>query len=213
MPPRRCRRTRKIVAAIRAARFDAAGYLDQIGAPHPDPMPSGEDLLTANWLVPTIEINGLTAGYSGPGTKTVIPAEARAKITCRLVAGQTPDQAFAALSDHLHAALPPGYRLDLHRHGPGSLAFALDPDDPWLAATETVLTEVLGAEPLRVAMGATIPIPGTFRRHLGVGTVFFSFSTADEDYHAPDEFFRLSSLENGMIAWARLLQRLGRPQG
>jgi acetylornithine deacetylase/succinyl-diaminopimelate desuccinylase-like protein len=66
----------------------------------------------------------------------------------------------------------------------------------------------MGARPLRVAMGATIPIGSVFAEHLGVGTVFFSFSTSDEDYHAPNEFYRLSSLRNGQIAWARLFDRL-----
>ena len=67
---------------------------------------------------------------------------------------------------------------------------------------------MLGQPPLRVAMGATIPIGAVFGRHLGVGCVFFSFSTADEDYHAPNEFFRLSNFHKGTVAWARLLQRL-----
>ena len=71
------------------------------------------------------------------------------------------------------------------------------------------MEDVLGQVPLRVAMGATIPIAAVFARYLGVDTVFFSFSTADEDYHAPNEFFRLSSFRTGLVAWARLLTRLG----
>ena len=78
------------------------------------------------------------------------------------------------------------------------------------AIPEDVLEEVLGRRPLRVAMGATIPIGEVLARHLGAGTVFFSFSTADEDYHAPNEFFRLSSFRTGLRAWVRLLERLGR---
>jgi acetylornithine deacetylase/succinyl-diaminopimelate desuccinylase-like protein len=198
-----------ILAAIDAAAFDARVYLGSIGAPKPAPLPSGEDLLIRQWLEPTLEFNGISGGYAGPGTKTVIPSSASAKITCRLVAGQKPAQVAEAIVQHLRDHLPTGYALDIERHGPGTEAFSIDPDLPALAIAETVLGELLGAEPLRVAMGATIPIGAIFKKYLGVDTIFFSFSTSDEDYHAPDEFFRLNSFRVGQIAWARLLERLG----
>ena len=75
------------------------------------------------------------------------------------------------------------------------------------------MESVLDRRPVRVRMGATIPIGDIFRRVLDIDTVFFSFSTVDEDYHAPNEFFRLSSYERGMIAWARYLGRLGATKG
>ena len=93
--------------------------------------------------------------------------------------------------------------------GRASRAFSIDPDLPALAIAETLLGEMLGAKALRVAMGATIPIGAVFQEHLGAGTIFFSFSTSDEDYHAPNEFFRLENFRIGQIAWARLLERLG----
>src|SRR4029077_20437649 len=74
--------------AIRTAQFDAGRYFDEIGAESPDPLPSGDALLTRQWLVPTLEFNGISGGYAGEGTKTIIPATASAKITCRLVRGQ-----------------------------------------------------------------------------------------------------------------------------
>ncbi|MCF7700736.1 M20/M25/M40 family metallo-hydrolase [Loktanella sp. M215] len=197
-----------IIDAINDVAFDVADYFDSIGAPRPDPLPDGPALLTRQWLVPTLEFNGISGGYAGQGTKTVIPSEAAVKITCRLVAGQDPDAVFAAIRDHLTAVRPAGYTMDLHRHGPGSKAFALDPDMPGLAVAEEILTDIMGTRPLRVAMGATIPIGAVFAAHLDVGTIFFSFSTSDEDYHAPNEFYRLSSLRSGQIAWARLFDRL-----
>lgn len=197
-----------ILEAIGAAAFDAAAYFESIGAPAPEPMPSGENLLTRQWLEPTLEFNGIFGGYAGPGTKTVIPASASAKITCRLVADQDPAAVRTAIRRHLVSRLPSGYLLEFEDHGPGSRAFALDPASPGLAATEHVLGDVLGRKPLRVAMGATIPIGSVFQAHLGAPTVFFSFSTADEDYHAPNEFFRLESFRRGPIAWVRLLARL-----
>jgi acetylornithine deacetylase/succinyl-diaminopimelate desuccinylase-like protein len=197
-----------ILDAIRAAEFDAGRYFDEIGAPRPDPLPSGDDLLMANWLRPTLEFNGVTGGYGGPGTKTVIPSEATAKITCRLVAGQDPDAVAAAVAKHCAAHLPPGYGLTMVRHGPGTPAFALDPALSALRTIEAILEELYGRPPLRVAMGATVPIGTVFREQLGAPTVFFSFSTADEDYHAPNEFFRLRSFRDGLVAWARLFERL-----
>ncbi|MEZ5777017.1 MAG: dipeptidase [Paracoccaceae bacterium] len=195
--------------AIRSVNFDTGAYFDGLGADRPNPLPSGEDLLTRQWLIPTLEFNGISGGYQGAGTKTVIPAGASAKITCRLVAGQEPAKVAEAITRHLQCVLPTGYRLSVKRHGPGSSAFALDPDLPALKVAEGILGELLGARPLRVAMGATIPIGDVFARHLGASIVFFSFSTSDEDYHAPNEFFRLSSFRTGLIAWARLFERLG----
>jgi acetylornithine deacetylase/succinyl-diaminopimelate desuccinylase-like protein len=200
-----------IEKAIREVGFDAAGYFADIGATPPDPLPSGAVLLTDQWLRPTLEFNGISGGYAGAGTKTVIPAEASAKITCRLVSGQDPARVVEAIRAHLQAALPTGFRLTVTQHGPGTPAFALDPALPALQTAENILTEVLGQKPLRVAMGATIPIGEVFARNLGVGTIFFSFATSDEDYHAPNEYFRLSSFRLGQIAWARLFDRLAKP--
>ena len=198
----------KIVDAIASVGFDVPAYFDAMGAPRPSALPTATELLTRQWLRPTLEFNGISGGYAGRGTKTVIPSSASVKITCRLVAGQEPARVAEAISAQLRAALPDGYSLEIHRHGPGSAAFALDPDLPALRIAEEVLADVLGSTPMRVAMGATIPIGAVFSRHLGVGTVFFSFSTSDEDYHAANEFFRLSSFHIGQIAWARLFTRM-----
>ena len=78
-----------------------------------------------------------------------------------------------------------------------------------LAMVEDVLAGLYGTRPLRVAMGATVPIGAVFRRVLGIETVFFSFSTADEDFHGPNEFFRLNSFRDGLVAWARALEAIG----
>lgn len=198
-----------IAAAIGSVGFDSGAYFDAIGASRPEPLPLGEALLTRQWLLPTLEFNGMSGGYAGAGSKTVIPAEAQVKITCRLVAGQAPMAVAAAVQEHLESVLPTGFGMEVTIHGPGTPAFAIDPDLPALALAEDILEELLGKRPIRVAMGATIPVGEVLSRHLGVGTIFFSFSTSDEDYHAPDEFFRLDSLRTGLIAWARLLERLG----
>ncbi len=197
-----------IIAAIEQAQFDAGAYYRAIGSAAPDPITDGRDLLIRQWLEPTLEFNGISGGYQGAGRKTVIPSTASVKITCRIVAGQKPEAVSEAVRRHLESALPRGFSLAVETFGGGSEAFALPADFPALALTEDVLGELLGAPPLRVAMGATIPVCGTFRKHLGVEVIFFSFSITDEDYHAPNEFFRLSSFRTGLTAWARLLTRL-----
>jgi acetylornithine deacetylase/succinyl-diaminopimelate desuccinylase-like protein len=197
-----------ILDAIDAVAFDTKTYFTEIGASLPEPLPSGRRLLTRQWLEPTLEFNGISGGYAGAGTKTVIPSQAQAKITCRLVAGQNPTAVKDAIARHLQERLPSGYRLEIVDHGPGTPAFALDRNHPALQMTQDVLGELLGRQPLRVAMGATVPIGAVFQSELNVPTVFFSFATSDEDYHAPNEFFRLSSFRVGLIAWARLIDRL-----
>jgi len=116
---------------------------------------------------------------------------------------------FAAIRDHLERHLPDGFRLRVTREGPGFAAVALPAELPACAVIEDVVAGIYGAAPLRVAMGATLPVSDIFHRRLGVETVFFSFATADEDYHAPNEFFRLSSFRDGLTAWARVLERMG----
>jgi len=198
-----------ILHTIEAVGFDARRYFAEIGARLPEPLPSGAELLRRQWLEPTLELNGVTGGYGGDGTKTVIPARAGAKITCRLVAGQDPDRVSDAIRQHLEQRCPAGFGLEVTRHGRGSPAAALPPDLPALGVVEDVLEGLYGVRPLRVAMGATIPIGGAFRRILGIETVFFSFSTADEDFHGPNEFFRLKSFRDGLVAWARVLEAIG----
>ncbi|HET6521892.1 MAG TPA: dipeptidase, partial [Geminicoccaceae bacterium] len=182
-----------LVRTIEAVGFDAGRYFAEIGARPPDPLPAGAELLRRQWLEPTLELNGLTGGYGGAGTKTVIPGRAGAKISCRLTAGQDPDRVFDAIRRHLERHRPDGFGLGVTRRGRGSAAAALPPDLPALGVIEDVLEGLYGVRPLRVAMGATIPIGDVFRRVLGIETVFFSFSTADEDFHGPNEFFRLQS--------------------
>jgi acetylornithine deacetylase/succinyl-diaminopimelate desuccinylase-like protein len=194
--------------AIAAIPFDEAAYLASLGAPC-GVGEAGWTLLERNWLRPTLELNGVWGGYTGAGTKTVIPSRARAKITCRLVADQEPAAILAAIEAHLQAHCPPGVTLEVTREPGGALPVDVPPDHPGLRLAMRVLRELYGQEVLPVRMGATIPIGAIFRHRLGLETVFFSFSTADEDYHAPNEFFRIDRLRDGARGWIRYLELLG----
>ena len=187
--------------------FDEQGFIaDLDGVALGEP---GYTTLERLWLRPTLEINGVSGGYGGEGAKTVIPCEASAKLTARLVPGQEPAAVLVAVEAHLRRHCPAGVGLEFFRNHGGSRAYEVAGEHPLLGATETVLTGVLGRKPLRVKMGATLPMADIVAATLGIHTVMFSFSTADEDFHAPNEFFRLSALEEGLRAWVRLLRLLG----
>lgn len=170
---------------------------------------AGYTSLERETVRPTLEVNGLWGGYQGPGPKTVIPAAANAKITCRLVHDQDPDQVIAAVERHLNERVPPGVRLAITPIAGKARAYEVPGDLPALAIAEEVLREFFGKPPLRVRMGGSVPVTEVFARVLGAQTVFFSFSVADENIHSPNEFFREERLWLGQRAWARYLDRLG----
>jgi acetylornithine deacetylase/succinyl-diaminopimelate desuccinylase-like protein len=194
-------------ASMEALEFDADKFFAEIGAT-PGAIEPGVRLLEALWLRPTIEVNGITGGYQGVGGKTVIPATASAKITCRLGPGQDPKRAGNAVEAHLRANCPAWANLDVVRSRDGTPAYAVPEDDRFLAAVERVIEQVHGRKPLRVGVGGTLPISAMVKQQLGLETVMLSYAIADENIHAPNEFFRLSSFDDGLRAWARALPEL-----
>jgi acetylornithine deacetylase/succinyl-diaminopimelate desuccinylase-like protein len=190
-------------ASMHALGFDEAAFFAEIGA-KPGAIEPGVELLESLWLRPTIEVNGLWGGYQGPGGKTVIPAEAHAKLSCRLGPGQDPKRAADAVEAHLRAACPAWADLEISRGRGGTAAYAVPDEDPFLLAVERVVESVHGRKPLRVGVGGTLPISAMAKEILGLETVMLSYAIADERIHAPNEFFRLSSFDDGLRAWARL---------
>jgi acetylornithine deacetylase/succinyl-diaminopimelate desuccinylase-like protein len=205
-------RVRELSATERAdiARlsFDERKYLAQVGASAAVGEP-GYTTLERQWTRPTIELNGLWGGYQGPGQKTIVPSEAHAKITCRLVPDQDPAEVLALVISHLKASVPPGVRLSVAPNDHGAAPALIARDHFALAAAGQALQAVYGVRPVVVRMGGTVPVAEIFQRVLGLSTVYFSFSTGDEDFHAPNEFFRLRRLGEGLAAWARLFDILG----
>jgi acetylornithine deacetylase/succinyl-diaminopimelate desuccinylase-like protein len=199
-------------ADIAALPFDDAAYLAQVGAPATFGE-QGYTTLERQWTRPTLDVNGMWGGYEGPGQKTVIPTEAHAKITCRLVPDQDPAAIIALVVRHLESRVPPGTTLSVTPEDHGARPYAIDSDHFALRAAGMSLNEVYGVRPLVVRMGGTVPISELFKRHMDLDTVFFSFSTADEDYHAPNEFFRIHRLHEGLEAWARIWSLLGAGSG
>ena len=161
-------------------------------------------------LRPAIDVNGMWGGYTGAGAKTVIPREARAKLTLRLVRGQEPNVARDLVRRHLHARCPPGVLLEIVDNAGGSPASSLRGDHPLIRAGSRVLEQLLGRPPVPVRLAATVPITALFKQLLGIDTLMFGFGLPDEDVHAPNEFFRLSSIPLGLQGWVMLLDEIGR---
>lgn len=193
-------------SGLAAIPFDDERYYADLGtAAAGEP---GYGTLERLWYRPTIDANGLWGGYTGSGGKTVIPNTAHAKLSMRLVPGQDPAAVTAAVARHLRRHCPPGAVIAI-REGHPSAAYLVPGDHPLLTAAEAALAETAGRPPLRVRNGATLPLSDIVRGRLGIDTVMFSFSTADEDFHAPNEFIRLSAFDDGFAAWVALLRRLG----
>lgn len=191
---------------IAAIPYAEAAAFDAIGA-----YPWGEagySTLERLWMRPTLDVNGMWGGYTGAGSKTVIPNEAFAKLTMRLVPGQKPQRAKQSVVDHLRAHLPPFATLDVYADRGDGAAYTVPPDHPLLGAAVAALEQTTGQTPLKVRIGASLPLTEIIQRTLGIDTVMFSFAIADENFHAPNEFFRLSSIADGLAAWIQILRQI-----
>jgi acetylornithine deacetylase/succinyl-diaminopimelate desuccinylase-like protein len=196
-------------AAIAAIPFDENTYKEGIGvdALIAEPGYTPQEHVAGR---PTLEINGIWGGFQGEGIKTVLPNEAHAKITCRLVANQDPATIVDLLARHVQRYTPPGVQVTV-RPLPGAAKPYLVPVDHWGSrAAEEVLTEMYGKAPYSMRIGGSIPVCELFHGMLGAYTVNFAFALWDEQQHAPNEFFRLSSFQRGQEAYGRLLHRLGK---
>jgi acetylornithine deacetylase/succinyl-diaminopimelate desuccinylase-like protein len=160
-------------------------------------------------LRPSLDVNGLWGGHTGSGLKTIIPCEASAKITARVVEGQDASEVIQAVLRHMQARCPPGCRLDVVAVSEGSPASTIPADHPLVCAAEAVLRRESGREAIHVRLGATVPVTSLFMETLGIATLMFGYNLPDEDVHAPNEFFRLKSMRDGARAWALLLGELG----
>ena len=159
---------------------------------------------------PTAEINGLTSGYQGEGTKTVLPSTASAKLTFRLVPKQKPDRVLNLVEIHLQNLLPPGIEMEIVR-GHGGMPYVLDLKSPWCGAARRALEQTFGREPALMREGGSIPIVQKFRDLLGSDTLLLGLAAPDCKAHAPDENFPVDSFEAGIRLHQHLLRELAAP--
>lgn len=196
-------------AEIGAVPYDEEEYLADLGVDELFGEP-GYTTRERAWARPTLEVNGVWGGFTGAGTKTVIPSEAHAKITCRLVPDQDPHHVLAALRRHVSRHTPPGVTVTVTSPDEGTPAYLIPRDHPGLAAARDVLSSLYGKEPYLERSGGSVPVTTLFQRYLDTYTVSFGFGLPDERVHSPNEFFRKSSYRRGQTAYCMLLERLGK---
>ena len=169
----------------------------------------GYSTLERAWGRPTLELNGIWGGFSGDGTKTVLPSEAHAKITCRLVADQDPPEIGRLIEQHVAKHRLPGVRVTVTVQDSAARPYLMPASHPANQAAREVHLQLYGKEPLYVRSGGSIPVCSMFLDSLGVYTLNFGFGLNDERIHSPNEFFRLASFARGQVGYCMLLERLG----
>ncbi len=157
---------------------------------------------------PTLELNGIGGGYQGEGSKTIIPAYAFAKISCRLVPGQTPERITDLLEEHVKRHAPKGVRVEFKR-GHGGNAYACDPHSEYGRAAQQALEEAFGAKPVLVREGGSIPIIEEMKRVLGADALMLGMCLPDACIHSPNENFPVELFRKGIEMSQILLRRLG----
>lgn len=186
--------------------FDAGEFLSRVGLKHPIGE-RGRTGLEMVWNRPTFEINGITGGYTGEGFKTVLPAEARAKVSFRLTGAQNPGKIRDSFRAYVRARVPADCAVEFQDHG-ASPASRMDISDPAFAAAKAALTEEWGREAAYIGAGGSIPIAGDFKEILGMDTMLIGFARDDDRIHSPNEKYDLESFAKGARSWVRILAAL-----
>jgi acetylornithine deacetylase/succinyl-diaminopimelate desuccinylase-like protein len=156
---------------------------------------------------PTAEINGIIGGYTGQGAKTVIPGQAMAKVSFRLVGAQDPQKIRDGFRAFVRARLPVDCKVEFDNFG-SAPAIELPFDNPALVKTRAALSAEWGKKAVMVGEGGSIPIVGDFKRVLGMDTIMVGFALDDDRVHSPNEKYDLTSFHKGTRSWARILAAL-----
>jgi acetylornithine deacetylase/succinyl-diaminopimelate desuccinylase-like protein len=189
-----------------ALEFTPESFLGQVGLR----VPAGEkDRLLIEQIAsrPACDVNGIIGGYTGEGSKTVIPAQATAKVSFRLVGKQQPENIREAFRAFVRARLPADCKAEFISHACAP-AIALDWNLPQLAAARRALAQEWGRDPLLIGAGGSIPIVADFKRLLGIDTLLIGFALDDDRVHSPNEKYDLTSFHKGTRSWARVLAAL-----
>ena len=188
--------------------FSERRYRQELGAPKLAGE-RGYTTLERLWARPTFEVNGLMAGFTGDGAKTVIPAAAMAKVSMRLVPDQDPDTIAELFETYVRKVTPKTVELTvtkMHTGKPWMTGF----DDPFVQAAGRAIEKGFGRAPVFNREGGSIPVVATFQEILGLPSVLFGVGLPDENAHAPNEKLDLSNFHNGIVSSAALYEEIGR---
>ncbi|HKQ95782.1 MAG TPA: dipeptidase [Aestuariivirgaceae bacterium] len=192
--------------AWKALKFSEKKFLNAVGVGQPAGE-RGYSVLEQIWARPTAEINGIYGGYTGEGTKTVLPSEATAKVSFRLVGRQDPARIRASFRRWVRARLPKDCKVMFEGRG-GNPAMEVDAKNPFVRKAVSALTAEFGRAPVLKGSGGSIPIVRHFREKLGLESVLVGFGLEDDAIHSPNEKYDLSSYHRGIRSWARVLATL-----
>ena len=196
----------EVAAQWQGLGFDAASFLGEVGLSQP----AGEadrSPLEQIWSRPTAEINGIWGGYTGAGFKTVLPAEAHAKISFRLVGQQDPEKILANFHKWFEAQLPADVSVEW-REPEASPASMMSLENPAFEAAREALSEEWGTPAAFVGCGGSIPIAGYFKTLLDTDAMLVGFARDDDQIHSPNEKYDVECFHKGIRSWARILERI-----
>jgi len=184
-------------AALAQLPFDRTAWLVEAGQPPTDWGEPGYTIVERTTSRPTLEINGFAGGFTGDGIKTVLPSRAVAKISCRLVADQDPEEIRSLLSAYLQSLAPPAVRVTIQpiQSGPGA---SVNRDHPAMKVASAAYQAVYGVEPLFIREGGSIPIVALLQKKFGMASLMMGFGLPDDGLHSPNEKMSLSQISRGV---------------
>jgi acetylornithine deacetylase/succinyl-diaminopimelate desuccinylase-like protein len=188
-------------------KFSDRKFLKEVGLS----VPAGEkgrSVLEQIWARPTAEVNGIWGGYTGAGTKTVIPSQAHAKLTFRLVGRQNPEKILKAFRAFAKAEVPKDCKIEFAPYGSGSPPSEIAVTSPLIRKAARALKDEWGREAALIGSGGSIPIVRYFKDILGMDSILIGFGLIDDALHSPNEKYNLSSFHKGIRSWVRVLGEL-----
>jgi acetylornithine deacetylase/succinyl-diaminopimelate desuccinylase-like protein len=186
--------------------FDEKGFMNGMGVKSLEGE-TGYSTLERRWARPTLDVNGLLGGFTGKGSSTVIPAQAMAKVSMRIVPNQDPDKISAAFEKAVREAAPPGVEIEILEHA-SCAAYVSPLGTPGIAAATKAMKAGYGVEPYFIREGGTLPILPMFKEVLGADSLMLGLCMPDCNAHGPNEFFHVSDLLNGARTSAHFVQEL-----
>jgi acetylornithine deacetylase/succinyl-diaminopimelate desuccinylase-like protein len=197
-----------IAAQWDALGFDAGAFLGGVGLSTPAGE-SGRSALEMIWSRPTCEVNGIWGGYTGEGFKTVLPSQAHAKVSFRLVGTQDPARIRESFRAMVTGMLPPDCTAAFRGHG-AAPASVMTTDDPAFGKARAALSQEWPKPAAFIGSGGSIPVAGYFKSILGMESMLVGFGRDDDQIHSPNEKYDLESFHKGIRSWARILAALTR---